>query len=144
MEEDLTTAHAAAKKTDEQSQGHDMNVVEITSESRQKDQVTSVGAQEKGKGKAEPEDAQTMDIAIEHQPEVPSPAQMEEGKGKGKEPEVQGQQEIQDEVLGPAGEMAPPPVPLAQDPSSETVSITASSISNPALEVDNAVSTICS
>lgn len=39
-------------------------------------------------------------------------------------------------------ENAPPPIPLSQDPSSETNSINAaSSISNPILEVDNAVGT---
>ena len=141
MEEDFATAEAKPNKTDEQSKAQDVNMMEVTSESQPEDQVASAGAQEKGKAKEQPvDDAQAMDIAIEHQPEVACLTEMEEGKGKDKESEIKDQQEIQDAVPGPAGELAL----LAQDPRSETFSITASSISNPALEVDNSVSTICS
>jgi hypothetical protein len=136
-----TTGEVKGKEAEEQTQVHDASAMIFTSESQPEGSDAEFKDEGKGKGKER---------------------QIEEGKGAGEasggqaggagvtvtelgnEPQAgaqfQDEAKTQDTMPGPSNEMAPPPIPPPQDPSSEAISITASSVSNPTLEVDTQVS----
>lgn len=162
-----TTPTTEEKGKGKEDSIQDENTMEFMIESEP--QEGNPTAEEKGKGKEDSiQDENIMEIMTESEPQEGNPTAEENGKDKGQPvhpssmylpgdggvvgeatdmpsegqigPEdIQSQLEGQNTIPAPSNEMVPPPVPLPQDPGSETVSINASSISNPVLEVDNAV-----
>jgi hypothetical protein len=125
------TGQAKLTETEELSLAERASVIDVSNADQGN---TNVTAEENVPEKEElVQDPNTMDVVSDtHTGAFDAKAMVGQG-------DFHGQAESQDVVAGSANEMAPPPVPQAQDASSETVSITASSISNPALEVDSGV-----
>lgn len=132
MVDENAAGEARVRETEEEPQVKFASAMEISIDVQASD--TNATVEGKEKGKAEPaQDVNAMDVVSE------SYSGGSDTKAT-TEASLQGQAEGQDAISAAANEMVPPPVPPPGDPGSDTVSIIASSISNPTLEVDASVS----
>jgi hypothetical protein len=130
-------------EAEEQAQVPDDHAMEIISENQHKQyHQTETEAKSEGKGKGEEklvEDETPFGGVSEGQAEdsgVNAGGLWDHGQAGA---QVHGPTNSEDEIPAPSNEIALPSVPPSQDQGSETVSIIASSVSNPTLEVDTQV-----
>ena len=136
-----TTGEVKGKEAEEQTQVHDASAMDFTSESQPEGPDTEFKDERKGKGKERQiEGGKIVGEASGGQVGGAGMKVTELGNEPQAGAQTQDEAKTQDTMPGPSNEMAPPPIPPPQDLSSETVSITASSVSNPTLEVDTQVS----